>query len=272
MKLARIVVAVIGAHTALAGCNQRDQPSAPVPAPTVPGLGSEVPRPDHVVGGNLVPKVFEFPRGHAAEIRRAFSSGTFSYPVAVVSAQGMQTQFVHPKPAFAGDDRFAVSVPAQYHAAIEQWLQTMSKSAIAASRFEVTYWVVEAITGPETQVAPDLGEIEATLKGLAGLGKRRFKSVDQVSVRVSDDSDTKLKGRIIDASQKLANVGEVVELEVRLRLVGLWPDRPDQGPSVETTLLVDPNKPVVLGDAAQPASSDGVANLLLYVVRVRRVD
>jgi len=64
----------------------------------------------------------------------------------------------------------------------------------------------------------------------------------------------------------------VIELDVRLHLTGLWPDRPDQGPTVETTLLVDPNKPVVLGDAAQAASSDGVANLLLYVVRVRRVD
>lgn len=271
MKLARAVSVVLAAGLAtLASCNQRDQPGS-TPTPVMPGLGSEVPRPDHVVGSNIAPKVFEFPRGHAAEIRRAFKSGTFSYPIAVVSAQGAQTQFVQPLPAFAGDDRFVVSVPSQYHAAIEQWLQSMSKSAIAASKFEATYWLVEAIAGPDTQVSPDLDEIAPTLKALAGLGKRRFKAIDQVSARVGD-SESKLKGRIIEASQKLANVSELVELDVRLRLVGLWPDRPEQGPSVETTVMVDPNKPVVLGDAAQAASSDGVANLLLYVVRVRRVD
>jgi len=206
MKLARIAPMAVAGIAALASCNQRDQPATTAPVPVVPALGTDVPRPDHVIGGNLLPKVFEFPRGHAAEIRRAFASGTFSYPIAVVSAQGVQTQFVQPKPAFAGDDRFAVSVPAQYHAPIEQWLQSMAKSAIAASKFEATYWVVEAIAAPDTLVPPELAEIEPTLKGLAGLGKRRFKSVDQVSARVADDSDSKLKGRIIEASQKLANV------------------------------------------------------------------
>jgi hypothetical protein len=91
MKTKHVLLAV-----ALAACTSRDTKLGTI----------EVPRPDQVVGGGVAPRSYDIPAGHAAEIRRLFKGGgAMGYPIAVVSAQGTQTQFVNPQPVFIGENR-----------------------------------------------------------------------------------------------------------------------------------------------------------------------
>src|SRR5690349_17199447 len=89
--------------------------AAPAAAPPPP-----IDRPDQVIGGNIVPQSHEFPAGRAAEIRRMFEGSALSYPVAVISEKGVQTQFVNPKPVFIGDRRFVVGLPPASHVALDK--------------------------------------------------------------------------------------------------------------------------------------------------------
>lgn len=254
-----------------AACNARDQgtPAVAVQPPGAPA--ADVPRPDQVIGANIVPRTYDLPAGRSDELRRIFAGNAFSYPISVVSAAGAQTQFVNPRPVFTNDNHFVIALPAQYHTGLEQMLQTMRASPAAkpAPRLELAYWVVEAAAAADADVAPDLAEVAPTLKKLPGLGKRRFKSLDHVAARVVEASEAKVTGRLLHVDHKIASGPEGLSLEVSLSVEGVWDKG---GPHVETTLQLEPDKAVVLGDSAQAASSDGAANLLLYVVRARRVD
>jgi hypothetical protein len=258
---------------ALLACNARDASVPVVTTPGPPAVPAELARPDLMVGGNVVPRTYEVPPGRASELRRIFKSGAMSYPIAVVSAQGAQTQFVQPRPEFTTDGRMIVSAPLQYHAAVEQMLHAMKAGPAPknAGKLEIAYWVVEAVVANDVAIAPDLNEIAPTLRGLANLGKRNFKSIDRVSARVAEGVEAKVEGRLLRVEHSLASQPDAMLLEVALRIPGLYGDK-GEGPHIQTAVQLEADKPIVLGDTAQSASSDGSANLLLYVVRARRVD
>jgi hypothetical protein len=248
----------------LAACSSRDAKIASI----------EVPRPDQVVGGNVAPKSYDIPAGHAAEIRRLFKGGgAMGYPIAVVSAQGTQTQFVNPQPVFIGENRFVVSLPEQHHAALEQVISGMSKSSpqVSSGSYEMTYWMVFAKDAEETTIEPDLGEIEGTIKQLGALGKRAFKLVDRFGGRVIDGDEALLRSFRTSVKQTLTADASGLQLELELEESGKGkPDQP--GPFIRTTLRLKPEQAIVLGDTtlSQPVATEN--GLLLYVVRARRVD
>ena len=255
---------------ALAACPGRDREQAAPPAAAVPDSMS---RPDQMIGGNVVPGSHEFPVGRAADIRRLFEKHVISYPISVVSSAGAQTQFVHPQPVFIGDHRFVVSLPPTMHTALEQMIAGLDKQpAVKSSTYELTFWAVEAIAAAESDVPRDLAEIKPMLEKLAGLGKRRFKSLDRVAARSRDGAETKITGRMMKVEHKLTSFPDGIELDLTLELKGTWSDTPELGPRVETTLELPVDQPIVIGDSAQSAASDGAANLVLYVVRAKRVD
>jgi hypothetical protein len=198
-----------------------------------------------------------------------------SYPIAVVSTNGTQTQFVQPKPVFISDTRFVVGAPPQVHAAIDTMLKTLGPAqATGPSRtYEMSYWVLEAISAPKLEVPPDATELQPMLEKLTALGTRRYKLVDHVSGQMRDGANATLQGKIAYVTEKLAAGPDGLDLELGLELHGMW-DQPmgNKGPIVNTTLQLQLDKPVVLGDSALPAASDGASNVLLYVVRARRVD
>jgi hypothetical protein len=260
MKLMLALVAALS----IGGC--RD--SAPRPAATV-----TPDRPDQMIGGTVVPQSHEFPVGRAAEIRRIFEGSALSYPIAVMSKEGVQTQFVNPKPVFVGDHRFVVGLPPASHAALDRLIAALDKAAPPlGATYELTFWVVDAGAAAETEVTRDLAEVAPMLERLAALGKRRYKSLDRVAGRSRDGADTKLAGRMIHISHKLMAGPDGIELDLELQLKGAWADKTDNGPVVETTLHLPLDQPIVIGDSAQSTAADGAANLLLYVVRARRVD
>jgi hypothetical protein len=252
----------------LASCRGDDQ------APAARGPQHAQPeRPDQLIGGNVIPQSHEVPTGRAADVRRLFDSGAMSYPIAVVSEAGTQTQFVNPKPVFVGDKRFVVGAPPHVHAAIDQTLKSLGQPhAGTSATFEVTYWVIEAAAGAEEKLPSDLAELAPLLEKLDGLGPRRFKLVDRIGGRARDGAASSIHGRIAEVSQKLTPDPDRIELEVELKLHGVWSDVKDRVPSLDTTLQLQVDKPIVLGDSSLAAAADGVSNLLLYVVRARRVD
>lgn len=250
------------AALALAACSSRDNRLATV----------EVPRPDQTIAGNISPRSYEVPAGHGAEIRRLFKSngGAMSYPIAVVSAQGTQTQFVQPQPVFLGENRFVVALPEQHHAALAQVLSEMKAAGAptATESYEMTYWVVEATPADADEIAPDLGEVSETLGKLGALGKRKFKLIDRVGGRVTDGEDATMKSLRTEVYQTM--VGDPNGLQVHVELQQNTDDK--HGPQLRTTLRLKPGQPAVLGDASLSAPVATVNGLVLYVVRARRVD
>jgi hypothetical protein len=254
---------------ALAGCNERDQAPTPVAATALAGVD----RPDQTVGGTVIPQAHEFPPGRAGDIRRLFDRNVMSYPISVISSAGAQTQFVNPRPVFIGDRRFVVGAPPAMHAAIDRMIASLDKaSAQVSATYEVTFWLVEATAAANVDVARDLAEVGPMLEKLTGLGKRRYRSLDRVAARSRDGAETKLNGRMIQVEHTVAAFPDGIELDLDLALSGTWSEKPEMGPRVETKLQVPLDQAIVIGDSAQTAGADGAANLLLYVVRARRVD
>ncbi len=246
----------------LAACTSRDTKVASV----------EVPRPDQTVGGNVAPKSYEIPAGHASEIRRLFKGGgAMGYPIAVVSAQGTQTQFVNPQPVFIGDNRFVVALPEQHHAALEQVLASLKTAGAPPTieSYEMTYWIVEATQGDEASIAPDLADITDTLKSLGALGKNKFRLIDRAAARVIDGDEVGIQSVRTSIKQTLTADTGGLSLALELEQNG---DKDKRGPFLRTTLRLKPDKPIVLGESALSQPIATVDGLLLYVVRARRVD
>jgi hypothetical protein len=273
--MTRIAVLIAAGAAALAGgCNNTDH--SPIEGALVPVVAPAPPltRTDPAIGGMIIPKSHTIPPGHSADIRKLFSSGVMSYPISVTSSAGQQTQFVQPKPVFVGPDRFIADVPPEFHVELDRLIADMAKSPPAVSAaYDVTYWVIEADAAATTEVPPDLAELAPTLAAESGLGKRRFKSIDRVAVRTLDGEKSALKGRVIQLEQTMAVDPDGIRLQLTdMALHGTWPDAPGQGPTLQTSLQLKPDVPIVLGDSTLSSESSGSANLLLYVVRARRVD
>jgi hypothetical protein len=220
----------------------------------------------------VVPQSHDFPAGRAAEIRRIFDGDTLSYPITVTGDKGVQTQFVNPKPVFISESRFVVGLPPASHAALDKLIAGLGQGAAAfGATYELTYWVVEADAAAETQVSHDLEELKPTFEKLAALGTRHYKSLDRLASRTRDGENTELTGRLLHAEHRLAAGPDGIDLKLFLQLKGVWADKPNEGPMVQTTLHVPPDVPVILGDSGLGGSGD-TSNLLLYVVRAHRVE
>ncbi|HEU0031830.1 MAG TPA: hypothetical protein VFQ53_14430 [Kofleriaceae bacterium] len=244
-------------------CSGRDAPSAPAAAAI-----AQPERPDTTIGGAVVPQMHEFPAGRAADIRRMFDNSVLSYPIAVVSKDGAQTQFVNPRPVFVSDRRFVVGLPPASHVALDKLIAALDRGpAASGATYEITFWAVEGAAAAKTEVAPDLTEIAPALEKLSALGKRSFKIVDRVGGQTRDGAKTKLASRLLHTEHRLTAEPEGLELDLTLQL-----QEPNTTPTIETTLRVPLDRPVIIGDSAQAGAADGMQNLLLYVVRAHRVE
>jgi hypothetical protein len=243
----------------------------PAPAQVVaPSATAE--RPDQNVGATVVPQVHDVPAGRANDVRRLFDSGAMSYPIAVVAASGTQTQFVQPRPVFFGENKFVVGAPKHVHDAIDALLKQLPPAQVGTSgTFELTYWLVAADPAAQTSVGKDIEELTPMLEGLKGLGPRKFRFLDRVGGQSRDGIRADINGRISEIDHKLTtSTANELELELTYKVTGLYSDR---NSVINTTLQLQPDKPVVLGDTALAPPVDGApAGVILYVVRAHRVD
>src|SRR5205823_996324 len=181
---------------ALVGCTN-PSPLATAPVPT---------RPDLQIGGGVVPRIYEIPAGTGPALRRLFhQNGAMSYPIAVVGSGGAQTQFVQIQPAFLGDNRVVINAPVQYQPEIEKIIGSLQTTKpVSSATWQVTYWVVQADSAVDVAVDTDLADVEATLRGLGGIGKRRFKMLDRLDSRVLDGDKVEASGRLLEVNESLA--------------------------------------------------------------------
>jgi hypothetical protein len=230
---------------------------------------TEVPRSDQMFGGGIAPRSHQIPPGHEAEVRKLFESNNVSYPISVVSSAGTNTQFVNPKPAYIGTDRFVIGATPEIHAELDQLLAAMAKMPAppATSTYAMTYWAIEADPSADSQIPPDLSEIAPVLQSLAGLGPRHFKTIDRVAAHVLDGFRADVKGRELSVEQTLSVDPSALELGLRLELRG---HRDEPSTSVDTKLQLAVDKPIVLGQTSIAAGSDTSAGVVLYVVRAQR--
>jgi|HubBroStandDraft_6_1064221.scaffolds.fasta_scaffold143103_4 hypothetical protein len=247
MRLLCIVVA-------LAACRPADHPAESRPAEIV-----------------VVPRSHQIPPGHTAEVRKLFESHVISFPVSVVSSAGTNTQFVNPSPSFIGGDRFVIAATPEIHAELDTLLAAMAKqpASPAPTTYNVTYWAIEADPSTETQLAPDLAELEPVLKSLGALGPRKFKTIDRAATRSLDGARAEIKSHLMYVESTLSIDSDALQLQLQLQL------HPDdaQHSKVETKLQLAPDKPIVLGETAMGSGSDATgADLVLYVVRAQRAE
>jgi hypothetical protein len=252
-----IVIAVV----ALAACREPAQsgfqPAAPAAATTGATGGRE--------GYDLIPKVYDVPPGRETEIRRLLAN--MSYPVSVVTANGAQTQFVHPQVSFTSDRHLVMTAPVQYHPAIEAVIKQLSAAPAAPSSYEVTYWIVRAEAAGKTTIASELNEIATVFDGLSALGTRSYTMIEHLSARTTDGNRAVLGGQIATVTQELTSMPTAVDLDIELQIRPPGAGAPGM---LETTLQLKPDVPVVLGDSAATVTNlNAPAALLLYVVRVR---
>ncbi len=269
MSGARFALAMVVTGLSLVAGGCRDQPRSSTSVSVV----------DHADDVDVFPKSHDVPPGRAAEVRRLFDGGVMSYPISVVSSAGAQTQFVQPRPVFIGENRFVVGAPAHTHDAIDRTLKAMAATAPPATAaasafgtFELTYWAIEASVASAPEVSPDLHEIGPMLTKLDGLGPRKFVMLDRISGRARDGANSDLTGRLSKIHQKLIVGPDGIDLEIELEIDRRLVDPKDRPLSIETTLQLPLDRAVVFGDAALGGASSGSANLMLYVVRARRVD
>lgn len=252
----------------LLGCAQERTATPPAAAPVLPSTGSLAGQPT-TLNYDIVPRIFEAPAGRAGEIKELLSK--MSYPVAVTSSTGVQTQFVAPQVNFTAGNTFVVTAPAAYHAAIEGMLAKLAQQPAAPTRtFDTTYWTLRAAPAATTRVAADLAEIEPALRAATGLGARSFTLIDRASGRVDAGAEAHLAGRTINVKQEITATAAELSLEVMIQ-AELAPDRRS---SLDLdSVRVTPGQPVILGDAALPApavgDADASADLVLHVVLLR---
>jgi hypothetical protein len=252
---ARLLVPIVVALTA---CSSERGAGYQTPAAAA---AAAAPRP----GYDVEPRIYSVPAGRASEVRRLL--GSMSYPVAVVSGQGAQTQFVAVQYQFTNDGRLVVNAPAQYHPALAEILKQLPSTTPGPTGYEVTYWIVRAEAAQATAVAPDLAELATVFDALGALGPRKFTMLDRLSARTSDGDEAQLSGQVAGVRQRLGAMPDAVDLEIDLsvRLSG-----PNPPATLQTRLQVKPGVPVVLGDAASASADLGApATLLLYILRVR---
>lgn len=253
-----LVSLVVIAVVALAACREPAQPGFQPPAAATAVAGNRE-------GYDLIPKVYDVPPGRETEIRRLLEA--MSYPVSVVTAQGAQTQFVHPQVSFTSDRHLVMTAPVQFHPAIEAIMKQLAAAPAAPSSYEVTYWIVRAEAAAKTTIAPELGEIATVFEGLPGLGTRSYTMLDHLSARTTDGNKAVLGGQVATVTQELTSMPTSVDLAIEMQI------RAPGGTStgmLETTLQLKPDVPVVLGDSAATVTNlNAPAALLLYVVRVR---
>jgi hypothetical protein len=220
-------------------------------------------------GGGIAPRSHQIPAGHEAEVRKLFEAHTISYPIAVVSSAGTNTQFVNPNPAYIGTDRFVISATPEIQDQLDQLLAAMAKMPAppATSTYAMTYWAIEADPGTDSQIPPELGEIAPVLQSLAGLGPRHFKTIDRVATHVLDGFRADVKGRELSVEQTLSADPSTLELALKLELRG---NRDEPSTSVDTKLQLAVDKPIVLGQTSIGVGSDSSAGVVLYVVRAQR--
>jgi hypothetical protein len=212
-------------------------------------------------------RTYKVPPGQDKLVERLLD-GTTSYPVSVVSAQGTQTQFVHPQPHFTGNGYFVLSAPEAIHDGVKQLLDELGKHAAppAQPSIDATYWLVLGWPSKDPAIPERLGEIAPALKTLGNLGAMRFDLLERLELVALDGQEARATGQSAQIKQTASRDGELFQMRVEVHAQGDTPG------NVETTLTVKPGQFAVFGQSGfvpRGAMLTDPKPTLFYVIRAK---
>jgi hypothetical protein len=218
-------------------------------------------------------KTYKLPPGHEKSVARLLSAS--SYPIAIVTDKGAQTQFVRVNPQLTGNGYMVLSAPEGIHAGVSELIATLEKAPAEAPTpsIEVTYWLVLGYPAAEADLskAPEIAE---ALKALGNLGPMRFQPLETLRVASVDGEESMVEGQYATIHQTAAVDTGTIQLKLRIAVHGAEHDA-----HVETVLGVKPGQFAVLGHAgflprgeAGAAPATGAVPTLFYVARARKLD
>ena len=215
----------------------------------------------------IVMRTYKVPQGQDKLVERLLHNTT-SYPIAVMSEKGINTQLVNPTPHFTGNGYFVLSAPENIQEGVRQLLEELAKNPAppAPASIDATYWLVLGWPAKEASVPDRLSEITPALKGLASLGPMRFDLLERLELVALDGDEAHTLGNSSEIFQTAARDGNSFELRVKLRADGDSPGR------VDTTVTVKAGQFAVFGQSGfvpKGAAQSEPKPTLFYVVRAR---
>jgi hypothetical protein len=216
----------------------------------------------------IVMRTYKVPPGQDKLVQRLLHRTT-SYPIAVMSEKGINTQFVNPEPQFTGNGYFVLAAPENIQDGVRQLLDELAKNAAppAPASIDATYWLVLGYPAKDTTIPDRLSEIAPALKGLANLGPMRFDLFERLELVALDGDEAHTQGKSVEIKQTAARDGNAFELRVEVKAYG----EVNTG-KVDTTVTVKPGQFGVLGQSGflpKGSAANEPTPTLFYVVRAQ---
>jgi hypothetical protein len=215
----------------------------------------------------IVMRTHKVPQGQEKLVERLLHNTT-SYPIAVMSEKGINTQLVNPVPHFTGNGYFVLSAPENIQEGVRQLLDELAKNPAppAPASIDATYWLVLGWPAKETSVADRLNEITPALKGLANLGPMRFDLLERIELVALDGDEARTLGHSAEIKQTAARDGNVFELRLDISTFG------DSASKVNTAVTVKAGQFAIFGQSGfvpKGAAQTEPKPTLFYVVRAQ---
>jgi hypothetical protein len=215
----------------------------------------------------IVMRTYKVPPGQEKLVQRLLHHTT-SYPIAVMSEKGMNTQLVNPQPQFTGNGYFVLAAPENIQDGVRQLLDELAKTPPPAppASIDATYWLVLGWPAKDTTISDRLTEITPALKGLGNLGPMRFELLERLELGALDGDEAYALGNIAEIKQTAARDGNAFELRVEVKAFGDPPGR------VDTTVTVKSGQFAVFGQSGFVPKGTPAAEAkptLFYVVRAQ---
>jgi hypothetical protein len=212
-------------------------------------------------------RTYQVPAGQEKLVERLLD-GTTSYPVSTVSAQGIQTQFVNPRPHFTGNGYFVLSAPESIHEGVRQLLAELGKHGAppAQPSIDATYWLVLGWPGKDAALPERLGEIAPALKTLGSLGPMRFELLERLELVALDGQEARTTGQAVHIKQTASRDGSMFQLRIEAAADGEIAGR------VETAVSVKPGQFAVFGQSGfvpKGAMLTEPKPTLFYIIRAQ---
>lgn len=215
----------------------------------------------------IVLRTYQVPAGQDKLVERLLD-GTTSYPVSVVSAQGVQTQFVHPTPHFTGNGYFVLGAPETIQQGVRQLLDELARhpGAPAQSSVDTTYWLVLGWPAKDTAISERLADVAPALKTMSNFGAMRFELLERIELVALDGEQAHAGGQTAHVKQTASRDRNAMELRVEVSASG------DTPATLETTVTVKPGQFAVFGQSGfvpRGAMQTDPKPTLFYVVRAQ---
>lgn len=177
--------------------------------------------------------------------------------------------------ALSPDGQLVVVAPEGIHGGVKKLIEKMAKrKPPQPASAEITYWLVVGRPAPKPSYATDLTRVKSALQAVtSSQGPMEFALLERLRLRTLADHHGRTRGTHADLRQTVSLVGGKVVGDLYISVNG-----PKGESKLETRVVLDPSKELVLGEAGYRPPADlwplrtGTANkpsTLFYVIQTR---